>query len=346
MIEDVLSMGQEKRIIIFGTGGASNKLVSSYPKLKIDYYVDNNKSKWGTYVSNCMVKAPDALLEEPKGEYFVIVASTYYNEISEQLKNMGLNENIDFFDYNNVNTLNRPDAKLISTITELYGVFNHFVFPDIKANSKRLELMGYLLGTGPSEALYIVYYLGKSLGLSGDICEFGVAQGATSALMANEIGETDKSLWLFDSFKGLPKPTEKDILIDDIFNLGDMEKYEGTMQCDVAEVIGRLTRLKFPMNRVNIVNGFIEDTINYSSLPEKVCFAYVDFDFYQPIKIALEYLHENLSVGGYTVVDDYGFFSAGAKSAVDEFLEQHQGDYDFILPYEFCGKFCILRKLR
>jgi hypothetical protein len=36
----------------------------------------------------------------------------------------------------------------------------------------------------------------------------GIAQCATSALIANEISSSKKNLWLFDSFKGLPKPTE------------------------------------------------------------------------------------------------------------------------------------------
>ena len=343
MIKDIQSIGKEKKIIIFGTGGAAKQFIESNPGITVDYFVDNAKSKWGTYFNQCIVKSPETLSEETQDKFAVIVASTYYREISEQLRNLGIREDIDFFYYDD--KISEPDRKLLNTISELYGALKHFVFPDIKHNSKRLELMGHLLGTEPSEAIYIVYYLGKSTDLPGDICEFGVAQGATSALMANEVKDTDKSLWLFDSFKGLPKPTEKDILIDDIFNLGEIEKYEGTMQCDAGEVAARLRAIDFPTDRVNIVHGFIEDTIHYSRLPENVCFAYVDFDFYQPIKIALDFLHEHLSIGGYMIVDDYGFFSAGAKTAVDEFLEKHQGVYEFLLPYEFCSKFCILRKL-
>lgn len=346
MINDILSLNHEKKLIVFGTGGAAKQLIGAYPGVTIDYFVDNDKSKWGTYINGCSIKSPEVLLTEPKDKITVIVASTFYKEISEQLSSMGFIENINYLNYINNIKINEPDGKLIRTITELYGAFRQFIFLDMEHNQKRLELMGHLLGTEISEALYIVYYLGKSVVLSGDICEFGVAQGATSALMANEVKDTDKNLWLFDSFKGLPKPTDKDILIDDIFNLGDMEKYEGTMQCDAGEVAARLQMIDFPAGRVNIVHGFIEDTIHYARLPEKVCFAYVDFDFYQPIKIAMDYLHEHLSIGGYAVVDDYGFFSAGAKVAVDEFLEQHQEDYEFILPYEFCGKFCVLKKLR
>src|SRR5450755_2563393 len=77
----------------------------------------------------------------------------------------------------------------------------------------RSELLAKLLGTQLSEAVYIINCLHRSLKLPGDVCEFGIAQGATSALLANEIRDTDKLLWLFDSFEGLPTPTEKDSLI-------------------------------------------------------------------------------------------------------------------------------------
>jgi hypothetical protein len=79
-------------------------------------------------------------------------------------------------------------------------------------------------------------------------------------------------------------------------------------------------------------------------LPDKVCFAYVDFDFYNPTLTALEFLDKHLSYGGTIVVDDYGFFTAGVKTAVDEFIKGHSGNYDVFFPYNFAGRFCILRK--
>jgi len=57
----------------------------------------------------------------------------------------------------------------------------------IVANDIRIKLLARLLGTPPSEAYFIVQALGKCKDVSGDVCEFGVAQGETSALIANEI---------------------------------------------------------------------------------------------------------------------------------------------------------------
>lgn len=205
--------------------------------------------------------------------------------------------------------------------------------------------MMQLLGTQPSEALHLIWHLNHVLHLEGEICEFGVAQGSTSALIANEILETGKVLWLFDSFEGLPKPSVRDILIDDIFNLGSIDRYQGAMACGQDQVIDRLKSITFPLGRVKVVPGFIEQTVKCGDLPEKVCFAYVDFDFYEPIKIALELLDPRLPIGGVVIVDDYGFFSEGAQAAVDEFVDARKPRYTKEPSPQWASKFCVLRKL-
>jgi hypothetical protein len=78
--------------------------------------------------------------------------------------------------------------------------------------------------------------------------------------------------------------------------------------------------------------------------PYKICFAYVDFDFYEPIGDALQFTHGRLSAGGVIVVDDYGYFSAGAQRAVDEFMESKRDVYEFRLCNPDYGHFCILRR--
>lgn len=244
-----------------------------------------------------------------------------------------------------VNNLRAQDRrKFLELITEVQGLFQQLNISKLPAREGRTELLSQLFGTNISEAMYLLEYLHRSLPLEGDVCEFGVAQGATSALIANEIRATDKHLWLFDSFEGLPKPGEKDQLIDDIFNLGSMEKYQGQMACAQDLVESRLQAISFPPERVKIVAGFIEETNGRPPLPDKVCFAYIDFDFYDPIRLVLEFLHERLSRGSFLMVDDYGFFSSGAQTAVDEFVGKHGEAYDLILPPKFAGHFSILHR--
>ena len=237
-----------------------------------------------------------------------------------------------------------PVSQRAGTVAELEALYRRFVFPDLPARPGRDDLIARLEGTSAGEAIHIVEYLHRSLGVAGDVCEFGVAQGATSALLATEIADGGKQLWLFDSFEGLPRPTEKDVLLDDIFNLGSMERYEGQMAVAQAEVVGRLRAVAFPDARVNIVPGFIEKTILSPRLPDQVCFAYVDFDLYEPIRVALGFLDRVVPPGGHVLVDDYGWFSAGAKTAVDEFVAVAGARWRTIPAAPDSGHFAILAR--
>ena len=218
----------------------------------------------------------------------------------------------------------------------------------IVANDIRSQLLARLLGTPPSEAYFIVHALAKCKDVRGDVCEFGVAQGETSALIANEIQSSNKVLHLFDSFEGLPKPTEKDQLKDDIFSLGSMEAYTGTMSCPEEMVRTRFRAISFAPQRFVIHKGFIDQALRGdSNLPKEVSFAYVDFDFYEPIKLALYFLHRTTSAGTIIIVDDYDFFSTGVKTAVDEFLEEKNSSatiYECLVPNTRYGCFAVLTR--
>jgi hypothetical protein len=229
-------------------------------------------------------------------------------------------------------------------VLELYKWLLESHFQELPSTPGREELLYNLVGTNISEAVWLLDSLHHSMNTPGDVCEFGIAEGATSTLLANEIRGTNKKLWLFDSFEGLSVPTAEDELIDDIFDLGSMKAYAGKMKYDVSEVAGRLAAIDFQMHRVEIVPGFIEESLARSKLPTSVSCAYVDFDFYQPIQTALEFLDKVLCPGGSIVVDDYGFFSSGAKKAVDEFFETVKRKYQILLPPDCAGHFAVLRR--
>ena len=214
----------------------------------------------------------------------------------------------------------------------------------LEENPLRIKLLSRLRGTPPPEAYFLILGLAKTRKIAGDVCEFGVAQGETSALLANELRESEKILHLFDSFQGLPAPSENDRLIDDIFNLGSMRAYEGTMASPREQVAARLQAVNFPPKRYRIHEGFIEDTlVGSSDLPQQVSFAYVDLDLYRPTVRALQFLDSSSKPGAVFIVDDYDYFSTGVKEAVDEFISSHAG-YVTSKPDSIFGKFIILIK--
>jgi len=236
--------------------------------------------------------------------------------------------------------IHRQDA------AEVEHLYRRFLFTDLPVREGRSCDLSDLIGTTVSEAIYAVKNLHDGLKVPGDICEFGVAQGATSRLLASEIMPlTERKFWLFDSFEGLPAPTKEDVLIHDIFKLGSMDKYKGQMASPETEVLSKLAAINFPRERIKIKKGWVKDAIKSGELPEKVAFAYVDFDFYDPIKDALEFLDSRMPAGGRIVVDDYGFFSEGAQLAVDQFVAAMGGRYKFEMPLPFAGHFCILSKV-
>ncbi len=235
--------------------------------------------------------------------------------------------------------IHRQDA------VEIEELYRKFVFPDLPRHPERAKLLNDLIGTTIGEAIYIVRNLHEGLKVDGDVCEFGVAQGATSRLIGSEIMTSERHLWLFDSFEGLPAPGPEDKLIHDIFNLGSMAAYRGTMASPESEVLGKLDAIGFPRARTKVKKGWVKDQIRGGELPAKVAFAYVDFDFYEPIKDALEFLDTRMPAGGRIVVDDYGFFSEGAQLAVDQFVARMGDRYRFEKPLPFAGHFCVLGKM-
>jgi len=218
----------------------------------------------------------------------------------------------------------------------------------IPPGKRRPELLARQMGTPPAEAYSIVECLSRTALVEGDVCEFGVAQGEISALIASEILDAKKHLHLFDSFEGLPPPTAKDTLKDDIFSLGSIEAYTGRMANPETLVRGRLNAVQFPENRVHVHRGFFEDLVSArAGFPARVSCAYVDFDFYAPIKLALGFLDEVTAAGSMVVVDDYDYFSTGVKSAVDEFVDERRSagrEYELVVPDTIYGHFAILKR--
>lgn len=235
------------------------------------------------------------------------------------------------------------EVKASEYLAQIAGALRELNAISLPSRKERYQRLAQLIGTSVVEGFYICEQLHRVAAVSGSICEFGVAQGATSALLASEILETDRALWLYDSFEGLPAPGEKDLLINDIFQLGSIERYQGTMRSPITEVQTPLVEVQFPPDRCHIVKGFFDNAPTTPG-PETIAFAYVDFDFYQPILDALHFVNDRMPPGGCVVVDDYGWFSAGAQTAVDEFVAAYRESWQFELPYEFCGKFCILTK--
>ncbi len=151
-------------------------------------------------------------------------------------------------------------------------------------------------------------------GIPGDLVECGTARGGCAALMGLTCKErkAPRNLWIFDTFEGLPPPTEG----DPDYELA--KSREGTCRGEYDEVRGLLERLGV-LEGAKLVKGLFQDTVPVSEVGT-IALLHLDGDWYDSTKVCLDHLYDKVSPGGVIQVDDYGHW-AGARKALHEFFD-------------------------
>ncbi len=85
-----------KKFIYFGTGSSCEALYTSLP-FEAVYFVDNDLQKWDKKFKGLPIYSPEKLIKENKEEIIIIVASQFWEEIVNQLNNMGFTEDDNYF---------------------------------------------------------------------------------------------------------------------------------------------------------------------------------------------------------------------------------------------------------
>jgi O-methyltransferase len=162
-------------------------------------------------------------------------------------------------------------------------------------------------------------------GIAGDIVECGVWRGgsmmlAALALMAR--GDTERHLYLFDTFEGMSEPTDNDRSASGESAQAQLDrtrKGEGVWcEAGIDDVQANLWSTGYPRDRIHFVKGKVEDTIP-ETLPERIALLRLDTDWYESTRHELAHLYPRLSRHGVLIIDDYGHWQ-GAKQAVDEYF--------------------------
>lgn len=168
------------------------------------------------------------------------------------------------------------------------------------------------------EISVILRELAKTRDIVGDVVEFGCFVGTTSVFLAHEIEKWggQKTLWLYDSFEGLPEKSQ-----EDVNSLGEVFK-KGELLATKKQLISNLKKSgvrKMP----KITKGWF-DSLSKEQVPAKISFAFLDGDYYRSILDPLELIWDNLESGAVVVVDDYGNHALpGASKAVDEWCQKY-----------------------
>lgn len=170
--------------------------------------------------------------------------------------------------------------------------------------------------------------------INGAFVECGVWRGGCAAVMAfiAERAKSRRKIWLFDSFEGLPEPTDKDGLAAEEYaagktrgNLETINKCVGPL-ADVKKIFFEILRIN-PQN-VIIKEGWFQDTLpSARGVIGPIAILRLDGDWYESTRCCLDNLYNMVIPGGYIIIDDYGYWE-GARRALDEFfLERRINPY-------------------
>jgi len=167
-------------------------------------------------------------------------------------------------------------------------------------------------------------------GVPGDLVECGVWKGGSAMLMAltlEALGDTERRLWLYDTFAGMTRPEEVDRRARDgsdtitRWEFFDREGHNEWAYAGLDEVRGNMRATGYPESRIVYVEGEVEQTLPMR-IPERIALLRLDTDWYRSTRHELDHLFPRLQPGGVLVLDDYGSFE-GARKAVDEYLAEH-----------------------
>ena len=127
----------------------------------------------------------------------------------------------------------------------------------------------------------------------------------------------NKTIWLADSFQGLPKPNTKQYPADQLSNLHTQK----ILTVSRDEVETNFKKFDLLDDRVIFLEGWFKDTLP-GIKTDKFALLRLDGDLYESTHLALEHLYPKLSPGGYIIIDDYNAFPY-CKSAVDQYRTDH-----------------------
>lgn len=171
-------------------------------------------------------------------------------------------------------------------------------------------------------------------GVAGDFIETGVWRGGACILIKGVLeayGDDARSVFVADSFAGLPRPDADNFPAD----AGDNFHSFAELQISRTDVEDNFRRFGLLDERVIFLEGWFKDTLPNAPI-DQLAVLRLDGDMYESTIQALDALYHKVSYGGFVIVDDY-FLTPCAK-AVNDFREHH-GITAPILPIDGWGTY-------
>jgi O-methyltransferase len=146
----------------------------------------------------------------------------------------------------------------------------------------------------------------------GDFVECGVYNGGSAAAVSCALRDTQRHIWLYDSFQGLPPPATVDGPLARAY-VGECAGTEETVR-EAMHVAG------LNVKGYTIRKGWFTETFQLPR-PRAVSFLHVDADWYDSVMLALETFYDLVADGGVIVLDDFGHWE-GCREAFYDFVHR------------------------
>ena len=200
--------------------------------------------------------------------------------------------------------------------------------PDFPSRDRTIimEVRSYTMSS--PERLYALIQATRHIarhGIPGALVECGVWRGGSVMAMARVLLEeraTDRSLYLYDTFAGMPEPAQRDRPLFGNWGKRARSRLHRSSLASRDEVESALLGIGYPTHGIHFVAGRVEQTIP-RNIPDRIALLRLDTNFYKSTKHELEHLFPRLSTGGVLIIDDYGYWQ-GQRMAVDEYIDEHR----------------------
>lgn len=173
----------------------------------------------------------------------------------------------------------------------------------------------------------------------GDFVETGVAAGGQIIMMKQAIidyNDINRTIYAFDSFEGIPMPTNKDnqmagiryLSEEEIKNQPNPDEYEKFLVSSGATVHSledfnrNIINSGVNLSQIQSIKGWFEYTIpryKFKFKENGIAVLRLDGDNYSSTKVVLENLYDYVNTGGYIIIDDWAL--DGCQKACKEFFK-------------------------
>ena len=139
--------------------------------------------------------------------------------------------------------------------------------------------------------------------------------------------DTSRKIYLYDTYRGMPRPTEEDIFTYtgeaaiDMYEKKKNGEYSNWRVCTLKEVKKNMFSTKYPKENLIFTEGKVQDTVP-GTFSDSLALLSLDTDWYESTLHELNHFFPLLVNGGVIQIDDYGYLT-GQKKAVDEYIRKN-----------------------